>query len=67
MKRIKAKGIRVILYEPGLESNLFFNSEVYTDLTKFKSDSDLIVANRKSENLADVEGKVFTRDLYNID
>jgi UDPglucose 6-dehydrogenase len=64
MKRIKAKGIDVIVYEPALLGNDFLNSEVVKDLASFKSASDLIVANRFTEDLADVTEKVFTRDLF---
>ena len=64
MKRIKAKGITVIVYEPMFPGSNFFNSEVLTDLLQFKSSSDLIVANRVTAELADVAEKVFTRDLF---
>jgi len=67
MKRLKAKGIKVIVYEPALDDANFFNSPVIKDLDKFKSESDLIVANRISKNLSDVVGKVFTRDLFGED
>jgi len=70
MKRIKAKGIEVIIYEPVLIENsveTFFNSRVYENLSKFKKKSDLILANRISEDLEDCLGKVYTRDIYNKD
>ncbi len=65
MKRIKAKGVNVIVYEPTITENSFFNSEVYKNLEEFKADSDIIITNRNSEYLEDVVDKVFTRDLYN--
>ena len=64
MKRIKAKGINVVLYEPLISEKTFFNSKVYTDLNEFKKDSDLIICNRNHEDLKDVENKVFTRDIF---
>lgn len=67
MKRIKAKGIETIVFEPELKANSFYNSQVLGDLDEFKKRSDLIIANRMSEDLLDVETKVYTRDLFNGD
>ena len=67
MKRIKSKGISVIVYEPMIQEHSFFNSEVIKDLKEFKKKSDLIICNRMSKELKDVQKKIFTRDIFQKD
>lgn len=67
MKRIKAKGIEVVVYEPSLKENHFFRSRVIRDLDEFKKISDVIIANRLTEEIEDVEEKIYTRDIYGRD
>ena len=67
MKRLKAKGITVIIYEPYYNEEYFFDSKIIDNLQVFKDDADLIIANRMHSDLKDVEKKVYTRDIFNKD
>jgi UDPglucose 6-dehydrogenase len=67
MKRIKAKGVKVVIYEPAMSEDSFFNSEVIKDFDVFKQISDVIVANRLEEDILDIKEKVYTRDIFNRD
>lgn len=67
MKRLKAKGVEVVVYEPALKAETFFNSRVIRDLDTFKAESDLIVANRITDDIRDVQHRVYTRDLFGGD
>jgi len=67
MKRIKAKGIEIVIFEPALDDDSFYNSKVIKDLEAFKAMSDVIVANRVTDDIGDVPEKIYTRDVFGVD
>tara|TARA_B110000003_G_C16211568_1_gene363603 strand:- start:203 stop:490 length:288 start_codon:yes stop_codon:yes gene_type:complete len=67
LKRIKAKGIEVVIYDPNYQGKKFYNSKIIDSLEEFKDISDVIISNRISRELDDVANKVFTRDLFGVD
>lgn len=67
MKRIKGKGIEVVVFEPALKEDTFYNSRVIKDFDEFKKISDVIVVNRNDEKLIDVQDKLYTRDIFKCD
>lgn len=67
IKRLSQKGIKVVIYEPTLTDTKFYDNQVINDLEKFKNISDIILCNRKSDKLNDVESKIYTRDIFGKD
>ena len=67
MKRIKAKGIEVVVYEPSIKEDVFYHSKVIKNIDEFKATCEVIIANRMSKNLEDINEKVYTRDIFNSD